>query len=114
MKLTGLKLVAGALAVAALLIGLPAVLINQPLFEKMFNDFGGELPWVTRVFLNTPAVVAIALTPAVLVGLSLRVARTEAVQQVLLALASLTSFMLPLGFVVSLFLPLFAVSGKVG
>jgi hypothetical protein len=97
----------------ALLGALVAVLAIQPAFAEMFSDFGGELPWLTRVALQPWPPLVVALVPLLLVAESaLRsVGRTGRMIRVAVSLV-----VVGIGsalFLMALYLPIFDLAGAV-
>ncbi len=96
---------AGSVLLAAL-----EVVLVQPRFLKMFAEFGGELPILTRLALSPVVMLVLGLLPAVLAGLAM-LAKPGANTRVAMLVASLIlSLTTALGFVVAMYLPLFRVA----
>ncbi len=114
-ELTALDWIAVVLAglLALSLVAFP--LAVTPAFAAMFRDFGGPLPWLTRLVLRPWLAPALALAPAGLLALGLgpRAAASIGQRRALVVAA----FVLGLGAValclLALYAPIFALAGAI-
>ena len=87
-----------------------ATFVIGPNFGKMFADFGGELPMLTRLFLGWAPLVLAVISFVFVAGTTRVSAKWELVP---LVTAIVTTLLQPAIFLVAIYLPIFAIAGSI-
>ncbi|MCU0695838.1 MAG: hypothetical protein MUC96_04820 [Myxococcaceae bacterium] len=99
---------AAFLGVGAVVAALLLRLLVAPRFVGLFADFGGELPWLTRLFLTRWVGPASSLVGAVAV---IAVGRRSFVGGIVAGCALIVATVSV--FLVAMYLPIFALAGRI-
>jgi type II secretory pathway component PulF len=119
-----LSVVPLAICAALWLVMSGAMLFVVPVFEKMFRDFGGELPWSTRAVIALAAFMrvnflfggALALVPVfapAIAGAWLQAHGNQREGTWLIALGLAGGMIAIAAMVIALYQPIFALAGNI-
>jgi|GEM_PF-5817213 lysylphosphatidylglycerol synthetase-like protein (DUF2156 family) len=111
-RLRGIDVIGLVFAAACVAEVITGVLI-QPLWLKMFADFGAALPLFSLLLLRPWFVVVIGLLPVVGIAEGVARRRSERWLAVRVVIAMLVVLGLPLAFFVALYLPISAAEAQV-
>lgn len=100
-------------AVLTMLFAAMGALQLAPTFAAMFEDLGGELPLLTRLFLNPLVPIVLGVTPAFAVGGAIALQSEPRVRVGATVFAVAMVFLLPALFLTAMYLPLFRLSSAV-
>lgn len=108
----GIDILALVFAIVCLLEAALGLLL-QPIYLKMFAEFGSALPWFTILMLRPTTLVVIGLLPMVLVVEGLLMRRSETAVLVRCVIAMACALFLVIGFIASVYLPIFSLAGQI-
>ena len=83
-------------------------LMLQPIYLKMFAEFGSELPIITRLILRPATMIVVGLLPMGLVIEAVFKRRSEAAVLVRCAIAMACAIFLVIAFIAAMYLPVFS------
>ncbi len=112
-ELTAGDWLAASVGVLCALFCLQFPLFAAPRFAKMFEDFGGELPALTRLGLTYWFPWALAVLPIALAATGLARARTVVAARIALLLGALLAIGGSFLCVLAMYQPIFAISGSI-
>lgn len=107
MKPTGVDVFGFTVAALSALFAVVNVTVLQPAFVQMFEDFGGALPWLTRLMLKPPVPLVLGLVPFGIV-----VSRVGE-RSVRVVAASVFAVAQVFVSVLALYLPVWSLAGKI-
>lgn len=112
-RYTPLDLVGLGAAALSMLFSAMGALQLAPTFAAMFDDLGGALPLLTRLFLNPLVPISLGAVPALAVGAAIASRAAPKARAVASLFAVAMVFLLPALFLIAMYLPLFAISAAV-
>jgi hypothetical protein len=111
-KLRGIDILGLIFATLCMLEAI-AGLFAQPVYRKMFADFGTTLPAFTTLMLRPATLVVAGLAPMLLVAEGAVRARSETAQLIRCVIAIVTMVGLLAGFGIAMYLPIFTLAGSI-
>lgn len=111
--LTVFDIVGLAFAAFDLVWAVGTVMAVQPKLGKLLADFGGELPPFTRLCLQPWFPVVLAAIPVALVGVGILRCATRKTRAALMGATIFLALALPAGFLIGVYLPIFAISDAI-